>query len=214
VRILIAEDDHATQRRLAGLATSWGYDVAVTSDGNDALAALTSAGPPPLAILNWMLPGVDGPEICRRVRAAARPTYCYIIMLTARSDRSDIINGLESGADEYLLKPFNAGELRARLHAGERIVNLEAALAAHAAKLQAALDNIQRLQGLLPICAYCKSIRDDSDYWHRVEHYFTTHTGVRFTHGVCPSCLAKLSEPTGQTEQRQPAAIRSRRRWW
>jgi sigma-B regulation protein RsbU (phosphoserine phosphatase) len=116
----------------------------------------------------------------------------YIILLTSRTDRADVVAGLDAGADDYLIKPFDPQELRARVKAGIRIIDLQQKLAAHVAELQDALANVRRLNGLLPICSYCKAIRDDSDYWHRVEEYVTEHADVKFSHGICPKCLEKV----------------------
>lgn len=189
MRILIAEDDAVTRRLLEGLAQSWGYDVAVSPDGASALESLQSASTPQLALLDWMMPGLDGPEVCRavRLRPDAQPTY--LILLTSKSDRADVIAGLEAGADEYLVKPFHPDELRARLNAGTRILELQQRLASEVAALQRALGEVQQLSGLLPICSYCKSIRDDSNYWHRVEEYVTERSTVQFSHGICPKCM-------------------------
>jgi CheY-like chemotaxis protein len=110
-------------------------------------------------------------------------------MLTARDGIADRVRGLDAGADDYLVKPFDPGELRARVQAGERIVELQRGLAEKVAQLEAALRKVRRLGGLLPICAYCKAIRDDSDYWHRVEEYVSEHADVQFSHGICPQCL-------------------------
>src|SRR4029077_4223177 len=133
-----------------------------------------------LAIVDWMMPGLDGIELCRAVRATALPSPVYVILLTARTSRQDLVAGLEAGADDYLTKPFDPDELRARIHVGQRTLGLMA--------------NIKRLTGLLPICSYCKRIRSDHDYWEQVESYITEHTDALFSHGICPSCLAKAME--------------------
>ena len=119
-------------------------------------------------------------ELCRRIRAATLRSPVYVILLTARSSRQDLVVGLEAGADDYLTKPFDPDELRARIHVGQRTLGLMA--------------NIKRLTGLLPICSYCKRIRSDHDYWEQVESYITEHTDALFSHGICPSCLAKAME--------------------
>jgi len=196
MRVLIAEDDRSTARLLAGLAQSWGYEVETHDSGRSALAALETGVAPDLAILDWMLPEFEGPEICRRIRARGtdRDIRPYIVLLTSRAARADIIAGLEAGADDYLVKPFDAGELAARLRVGARIVTLQQSLAASVRELEDALANVRKLGGLLPICAYCKSIRDDSDYWHRVEEYVADHADVKFSHGVCPACLERLEK--------------------
>jgi len=194
VRILIAEDDAVTRKLLEGLARSWGYDVAVSPDGASALESLESAITPQLALLDWMMPGLDGPEVCRAVRLRPDVQPTYLILLTSKSDRADVVSGLEAGADDYLVKPFHPDELRARLNAGARIIDLQQRLAAEVAALQLALREVQQLSGLLPICSYCKSIRDDSNYWHRVEEYVSKRSTVQFSHGICPQCVETAME--------------------
>jgi phosphoserine phosphatase RsbU/P len=194
MRVLIAEDERVTARLLSEVVRSWGYDVVMATDGYEALAALEADDPPELALLDWMLPGLDGTEICRAVRTAARSSSTYLILLTSKSARADVVAGLQAGADEYLVKPVDHEELRARLHAGGRIVDLQQRLGNQVRELETALVNIRKLTGLLPICAYCKSIRDDSNYWHRVEEYVTEHSGATFSHGICPKCLPAVEK--------------------
>jgi phosphoserine phosphatase RsbU/P len=201
-RILIAEDEAVTRRLLEGLTSSWGYDVAAVEDGEAALAVLQSDNPPELALLDWVMPGLQGPDICRLVRQQNSRTPTYIILLTARKASTDVVAGLEAGADDYLAKPFAPEELRARLSAGVRIVNLEQRLAAHVSDLEHALANVRRLSGLLPICSYCKSIRDDQDYWRRVEEYISDHSEVAFTHSICPKCYAEITRQMVQPDGR------------
>jgi sigma-B regulation protein RsbU (phosphoserine phosphatase) len=190
MRILIAEDDVVTAHILQKLLRSWEYDTVMVKDGLAAIETLRGENPPELALMDWMMPGKDGPDVCRVLRAENATTY--IILLTSRTDRADVVAGLDAGADDYLIKPFDPNELRARLKAGIRIIDLQQKLAAHVAELQDALANVRRLNGLLPICSYCKAIRDDSDYWHRVEEYVTEHADVKFSHGICPKCLEKV----------------------
>jgi DNA-binding response OmpR family regulator len=189
MRILIAEDDVVTGARLRGLVGSWDYEVVHVTNGSEALAVLESEDPPQLAILDWVMPEMTGVEICSRVRERQRAVPTYIVLLTSKDTSIDIVAGLDAGADDYLAKPFDPAELRARLRAGERIVDLQRRLLTHVQGLEEALANVRRLSGLLPICAYCKAIRDDSDYWHRVEEYVTDHSEVQFSHGICPDCL-------------------------
>jgi DNA-binding response OmpR family regulator len=197
MRVVIAEDDRVTARSLSGLASSWGYEVVVASDGESALRIVTENPLPQLVLLDWMLPGMDGPEVCRRIRALGLSASSYVILLTSRSARADVVEGLNAGADEYLVKPFDVEELRARLNAGMRILDLQQRLSHQVRELEDALANIKKLNGLLPICAYCKSIRDDSNYWHRVEEYVSEHADVTFSHGICPKCLPKVAEEIG-----------------
>ncbi|HKY20128.1 MAG TPA: response regulator transcription factor [Vicinamibacterales bacterium] len=201
MRILIAEDDRGTARSLSGLTTSWGYEAVVASDGESALKLISEQLAPQIVLLDWMLPGMDGPEVCRRIRALARTTPSYLILLTSKSARADVVEGLNAGADEYLVKPFDIDELRARMNAGVRILELQERLAVQVRELEEALANIRKLTGLLPICAYCKSIRDDSNYWHRVEEYVSEHADVTFSHGICPNCLPKLAEELESTPE-------------
>src|SRR5258705_9165977 len=194
MRVLIAEDDRATARALAGLIESWGFEAVVADDGKAALALFETEATPQLVLLDWMLPGADGPEVCRRIRALRGDSAIYIILLTSKSSRTDVVAGLEAGADEYLVKPFDAQELRARLNAGARIVDLQQRLKDQVHELGNALANVRKLTGLLPICAYCHSIRDDSNYWHRVEEYVGEHSDATFSHGICPKCLVKVTD--------------------
>jgi len=129
-KILIAEDDPVSRRRLEALLKKWGYEVVSVGDGLDALHVLEAEDPPALAILDWMMPGLEGPQICLRVRELQNRPYTYIVLLTARTQQGDLLRGLESGADGYLTKPYDAEELRARLHVGGRILDLHDRLVA------------------------------------------------------------------------------------
>jgi phosphoserine phosphatase RsbU/P len=126
------------------------------------------------------MPGIDGVELCRRIRSAELKSYVYVILLTSRTSPQDVIAGLDAGADDYLTKPFDPDELRARMRVGQRMLDL--------------LANIKQLHGLLPICSYCKRIRDDNNYWEQVEQYVAAHTEAQFSHGICPPCFDKLTE--------------------
>jgi DNA-binding response OmpR family regulator len=189
MRILIADDDPVSVRGLQGLLRSWDYDVVCAADGVGALAVLAEPNAPKLALIDWIMPELPGPEVCRRVREWNAADSPYLILLTSRNSRTDMIAGLDAGANDYLIKPFDPGELRARVRAGARIVELQSGLAEKIGQLEAALAKVRRLTGLLPICAYCKAIRDDFDYWHRVEAYMSQHADVQFSHGICPSCM-------------------------
>ena len=197
MRILIADDDPASRRLLEATLTRWGYEVVVTSDGEQAWQAVESADPPPLFILDWLMPAMDGVDVCRKARARKNARSAYIILLTSRSSKEDLIAGLEAGADDYVTKPFDPQELQARLHVGCRVIELQRTLAARVEELEAALSREKHLQGLLPICCYCKKIRDDSNYWHQVESYVTQHANVHFSHSVCPECTAQFRKDLG-----------------
>ena len=116
----------------------------------------------------------------------------YLVIATVRESLEDVLAGFEAGANDYITKPFHAQELRARMRVGRRVVELQAALASRVAQLQDALSRVKQLQGLLPICSYCKRIRDDHDYWQQVETYMSEHSQATFTHGICPECYEKF----------------------
>ncbi|HKV49452.1 MAG TPA: diguanylate cyclase [Candidatus Acidoferrales bacterium] len=124
-KILVAEDDPVSQRMLQSFLTKWGYEIIAVSSGTEALRVLESPDAPPLAVLDWMMPGLEGPEICREIRKDPERPYTYVLLLTARTQKEDLLRGLEAGADDYLTKPFDVQELRARLHVGRRILDLQ-----------------------------------------------------------------------------------------
>jgi two-component system, cell cycle response regulator len=125
MRVLAAEDNPVFQSMLKTMLTRWGYEAVIARSGTEAWRVVESGDAPRLAVLDWMMPGMDGVEICRRIRAANREPYIYILLLTARTESQDLIEGMDAGADDYLTKPFSAHELRVRLHAGRRILNLQ-----------------------------------------------------------------------------------------
>jgi DNA-binding response OmpR family regulator len=195
MKVLIAEDDTVSRRLLEATLIRWGYEVVVASDGVEAWEALQSDGAPSLAILDWMMPGLDGLEVCRRIRKMPSSTPPYLILLTAKGGREDLVTGLEAGANDYVTKPFNREELRARVQVGVRMVELQQHLADRVRALEEALARVTQLQGLLPICSYCKKIRDDQNYWQQVESYIAEHSQAQFSHSICPDCYEKLVKP-------------------
>jgi phosphoserine phosphatase RsbU/P len=195
MRILVAEDDAATRRILEVTLGRLGWDVITASDGDAAWRAfetLKGKNAPEMAVLDWMMPGLEGPEICRRLRATPGFELVYVILLTSRGGKEDIAQGLAAGANDYVAKPFDPIELDARIRVGERMVKLQTSLAARVAELEVALAHVQRLQGLLPICSYCKKVRNETNYWEQVDSYLTSHSDVRLTHGICPQCMETM----------------------
>ena len=192
MRILIAEDDAVSRRTLEVYLTRWRYEVVIATDGAEAWRVLEGTDAPKLSILDWMMPGMDGIEICRRVRELPRVTPSYLMLLTARGAHEDIIRGLDAGADDYVTKPFDHDELRARVRVGVRVAELQTNLADRVSELEGALAGVKQLQGLLPICCYCKKIRDDRNYWQQVEGYISDHSEAQFSHGVCPECYERV----------------------
>jgi DNA-binding response OmpR family regulator len=195
MRILVAEDDAVTRRILSATLERFGWDVITAEDGNAAWRIFETAkgdDAPDLAVLDWLMPGLEGPEICRRLRATPGFESVYVILLTSLRDKSDLAEGLAAGANDYIAKPFDPVELEARVRVGERMVKLQHSLAARVAELEQALLHVQRLQGLLPICSYCKKVRNEANYWEQVDSYLASHSDLNFTHGICPNCLDKM----------------------
>ncbi len=205
MKVLIAEDDPVSRRVLAATLGKFGYEVVAAADGAEAWAALQRDDAPSIAILDWMMPELDGVEICRRVRALPTTTTPpYLILLTAKSGKEDVVIGLDAGANDYLTKPFDRAELRARVQVGAHVLELQANLATRVRELEAALSEVKQLQGLLPICSYCKKIRDEQNHWHRVESYISEHAEVEFSHGICPTCYTDVVQPQlNQLESRE-----------
>ncbi|HMC87980.1 MAG TPA: response regulator transcription factor [Gemmataceae bacterium] len=195
MRVLIAEDNPTTRLLLEMTLSDWGFDVVSTTHGAEAWGELQAEDPPELVLLDWKMPQMDGIEVCRRTRELQRGQSNYIILLTARGSTDDVVAGLEAGADDYITKPFEPAELRARLQVGVRIVELQRKLEQQVQELASALSRVKQLHGLLPICAYCKKIRDDHNYWQQVEAYISSHTEAQFSHGVCPDCFERIVKP-------------------
>ena len=194
MKILLAEDDPVfallLQRLLEGE-----YEVMLVRDGMEAWEALLAEDAPQLAVLDWLMPRMDGIEVCRRVRRQSDMASTYLILLTSRDQIQDVLAGFEAGADDYVVKPCDPGELRARVRVGRRVVELQSALEVHVAQLQQALASVRQLQGLLPICSYCKRIRNDQNYWEQLETYLSDHSEASFSHGICPSCYQSIMKP-------------------
>lgn len=203
MKILIAEDDDVSRRVLQLTLTTAGHDVVATKNGIEALTVLENENAPSLAILDWMMPDLDGLDVCRRVRRLSNVPPVYIILLTAKNEKEDIVEGLEAGANDYVTKPFDTLELRARVQVGQMVIDLQHNLAARVVELEIALAQVKQLQGILPICSYCKNVRDDDDYWQTVENYISSHSDTQFSHGICPDCYEKVVKP--QFEQRSRA---------
>jgi diguanylate cyclase (GGDEF)-like protein len=173
MKVLIADDSSVSRRLLEATLKRWDYEVEVACDGDEALEMLRRPGGPTLAILDWMMPSLTGPEVCRQVRQESREPYVYILLLTSRSQKEDLIEGMESGADDYLVKPFDQNELKVRLRAGRRILDLQAELlrAREALHVQATHDS---LTGLFNRRAVLDMLQSEM---HRAERE-RSHVGV------------------------------------
>jgi len=129
MKIFIAEDDITSRRILEAVLTKWGYEVTAVSNGNDAIEGLMEDDAPRLALLDWIMPGKDGVDVCRSLRQNSATTSLYIILLTGKGNKKDISKGLDSGADDYIVKPYDKDELKARINVGKRMIELQNALA-------------------------------------------------------------------------------------
>ncbi len=191
MRILVAEDDATSRSLLVALLSRWGYAVEAVEDGVAALERFRKPDPPNLAVLDWVMPRMDGIEVCQRLRQEGVVTPLYLVLLTARGEKTEIIRGLQAGANDYVTKPYDPDELRARIGVGQRVIELQEALAARLRELEEAQAHIKTLQGVLPICMHCHKIRTDHAGWEQLEHYISQHSEAQFSHSICPECMEK-----------------------
>lgn len=194
MRALIVDDDRSTAAILAAAVRRCGLEGVVAHDGPNAWQVMRGEQPPPLAIVDWMMPGLDGLELTRRIRQTPALVHTYVILLTARDGHADVVAGLQAGANDYLVKPFDLDEFCARVESGKRTLLLHRELHEQIGALRDAIVNIKQLKGLLPICSYCKSIRQSDAYWQQLETYITDHSDARFSHGICPDCVGRMRE--------------------
>lgn len=203
MRVLIAEDDKVSLLRLEKTLSQWGFEVEAFSNGKAAFERLCQPDPPRLCVIDWLMPEMEGPELCKKVREHFDKEYVYLIILSARQGMDHLIEGLGAGADDYVTKPFVGRELRSRIDVGVRVIGLERMLATKVSQLEKALNDVKQLRGLLPICSYCNKIRNDNDYWEQVESYISRNAGVEFSHSICPACYKKIVEPMLKNEEEE-----------
>lgn len=193
--VLVADDLEVNRKLLRALLSSDGYDVIEAANGTDALQILQGANGPIVGLIDWEMPELEGIEVCRQARAIENSPPIYLILLTVRDSKQDIVTGLKAGANDYITKPFDKTELLARVGIGKQMVQLQQTLTEHVAELREALLNVKQLGGLLPICSYCKKIRDDQNYWQQVEAYVGKHSEAKFSHSICPQCYEEIIKP-------------------
>lgn len=187
LKILIAEDDLVAAKVLEAMVETLGYEPIVADNGATAWAAFQDSNPR-LILTDWQMPEMTGLELCKKVRAANKSDYTYVIILTAAfTSKESYKQAMEAGADDFLRKPYDRDELATRLRVAERIISFHS--------------QVRELRQLIPICSYCKSIRNDKNYWLGIENYLHSHTGSMLTHGICPDCANKIFKPIlqGQT---------------
>ena len=192
--VLIVDDEPDIIKILRKYLENHGLGVLTAQNGREALEILHKSDVR-LVITDRIMPEMDGIALCRSIRASDISGYVYIIILTISGSKEDIVNGINAGADDYVTKPFNLEELKVRVDSGLRVLALEQSLHEKikeeevlVGELKAALDQVQKLSGMLPICATCKKIRDDKGYWNKIETYICEHSEAKFTHGMCPDC--------------------------
>lgn len=179
-RILVAEDDPISSIILRTMLEKFGYETVGARDGGEAWDAFNKE-PVRLIVSDWMMPGMDGLALCEKVRARSQTLYTYFILLTANhTNAENYALATAAGVDDFLTKPIDREAIRMRLSVAERILKYTA--------------EIRRLKELIPICVYCRKVRDERDYWERVETYIQNETGSRFSHGACPECCEKELE--------------------
>ena len=194
MQILIADDDPISRRLALHALSGCGADVTSAEDGHAAWQQIQERTQSTVLILDRMMPGIDGVDLCRRARLLPTFPPLYILMVTSASETADVTAGLDAGADDYVVKPFKAAELKARTQVGMRMVALQETMARRLAELEAALANVKQLRGLLPMCSYCKKIRVDNTYWQQLEGYLADHSDAEFSHGICPECFPAVLE--------------------
>jgi phosphoserine phosphatase RsbU/P len=180
VNVLVAEDDGLTRAVLAMQMRKLGHTVLEAEDGAVAWSMVQQLHPQ-IVITDWMMPNMNGPQLCRNIRGQKGSTYTYLIILTALDRKTGYLEGMEAGADDFVTKPAEAGELQVRLRVGERIVRLQT--------------EVRQLEGLLPICERCKKIRVADGRWEQVEHYISQRSEAQFSHGICPTCYQSVVLP-------------------
>jgi DNA-binding response OmpR family regulator len=173
MRILVVEDDLDARELLQTMLMLEEHEVVTANDGEDGWNKYRG-NVFSVVISDWLMPETDGLELCRRIRSIETARYCYVILLSALQGKSHYLEALHAGADDFLSKPYDPDELRARLFVAERIVRLQA--------------RIKHLEGILPTCMYCKRIHDGGDKWVHIEQYISQRTEASFSHGVCPQC--------------------------
>ena len=196
-KILAVDDEERNLRLLEALLEPRGYQISQAKDGDEALEQVHRE-PPDLVLLDVMMPKTDGFEVCRQMKQNPASANIPVIFITSRTDTDSIVEGFESGGIDYITKPFNKAELLARItthialkRSQENLEKRTEELAEKNTHLEEALAQVKELKGLLPICSYCKKIRDDSGYWNQLETYVKQHSHAEFSHGICPGCLKK-----------------------
>lgn len=192
MKILIAEDEFTTRMMVQVCLENWGYKVESVTDGEKAWAIMEKADAPHIAILDWEMPGLDGVEVCRRVKEKDVENPPYVILLTGRDSNTDIVRGFDAGADDYMTKPFNDDELRARVRVAERLVRTQHSLSESVLELKEALNQLELFENCVEVCDSCKKILSPYDgSWHSFKDIVENGADPRFVINICPRCHDK-----------------------
>jgi len=182
LQVLVAEDDPVARRLVEATLQRKGVSVTSVEDGLAAWDTIRKTHHDVL-ISDYQMPGLDGFGLTRRIRAAHFRKYTYIILLTVMGGKSNHLEAIAAGADDFLTKPLDPDVLYTRLHVAQRILGLQ--------------HHVKQLEGLLHICASCKKIRDENENWTQLESYISQHVGIMFSHGMCPPCAARWEAEAG-----------------
>ena len=192
LKILAAEDDPVARAVLRQALRRLGHDVIEAEDGESAWE-LFEREPVRVIVSDWLMPRLDGLGFCRRVRGRVHAEYVYFILLTSSDASEDNQrSAADAGVDDFLTKPLDLGDLWPRLRVAERILRYTT--------------QVRQLEELMPICTYCKKIRDDHNYWQQMESYINERTGSEFSHSVCPDCYKRVVIPELEDLRRQAGA--------
>jgi len=180
MNVLVVDDDPVIRLLVKTMVQELGHDVTVAASGAEAWERLATA-PAHVVVSDWIMPDMDGLDLCRRIRAEVSREYTYVILLTALEAKAHYLMAIDAGVDDFLTKPFDPDLLTARLRVAERVLGLRR--------------HVEQLEKLLPICMYCKKIRDGGQEWVRVEEFLKRETSRQITHGICQHCYDTVARP-------------------
>ena len=189
MKVLIAEDDMVASRVLEASLIKLGHEPLLAPEGESAWRILQEQ-PVRVVVSDWQMPGTDGLELCRRIRARAGEDIYFILLTQVAATARNLAEATEAGVDDFLGKPVDYGQLWMRLRVAGRILQFTT--------------EVKQLESFLPICGYCKKVRDDKNYWQQIEQYMNTHAGTNFSHGVCPDCYDRVLVPQMQAAGIKP----------
>lgn len=190
-KVLVVDDNAANIDVMLTFLEGDGYDLSVATSGEMALK-IARHSLPDLILMDIMMPGMDGLETCRELKADSATAQIPIIFVTAKKEVEDIVKGFRSGGVDYISKPFRQEEMQSRVSTHIRLRKMMLAQERLIKQLNNALAEVNTLQGLLPICSYCKNIRNEEGEWQKLEKYIREHSEANFSHGICDKCFKKI----------------------